>query len=821
MGYKVQSSFTGGELTPELHERNTLEKFRTGLKRARNVYVGKTGRIIGRQGLMFKKATKHSLTRASILYAPATLGGMVIEFGHLYMRVYDMNDEASIASPEEYTHNITEDDLADVHFTCKAHTLPGVGTFGHVCIFLNGQNVLQASLSLPGYDITITESLSNQSAGPVLFANTTTGTGYAVDYVFTTVTTGVESIQSAKFTDSFPQAVGEQNSMTVTTGDVDEMRVYRRPASGGAYGYIGSAYEVTANKMTFIDNGVEADYTHSPPEHTSTFEDDSDAIALTVNGRNLNAKTGIFYQGRLIVSGGNNKEAIHASRIIPRLFNSIDFTRDYPLNAECGLTLKCGTDGGAYVERFLDIGSLVAFTSAGVYSNEKGALTPDNIAMIKRADYVIDDRVPPLAVPGGVFFVDRATNAVTLIRASEEYASFLGEDVSIFSNHLFEGKRVVSWAFCGGKIPLIVAVMDDGSLNSFTYERDQQMRAWTRHDTDGYFESIAKYKDSNGDERLICIVRRDNGRYLEVFPDRFFEDIKDQFCVDSGVSFSNILNDFTVTRATITVTPRTAEDFEGQLNLTSDQATFTVGSDQVASGAVYKVFDSKGVAHRLDFVSRVSDNRVIVQPVGAWDPTITEIEDLYLCYTTLTGLDHLNGVSVSILRDGYVEASPLNQDPNNQYDDIVVQSGECTLSEPGAIVHVGRPYVCDVETLNVDTLEQKPTQLESKICSRVFVTVYKSRGLYVAAYFPQDVDSLDELDTNAGMQSLERFFVREKSEQNDDLIGNRPKLPQNRKACVATPNDWDTGGRVCIRQVDPLAFEILSIIPDIDVERKG
>ena len=54
---------------------------------------------------------------------------------------------------------------------------------------------------------------------------------------------------------------------------------------------------------------------------------------------------------------------------------------------------------------------------------------------------------------------------------------------------------------------------------------------------------------------------------------------------------------------------------------------------------------------------------------------------------TITGLDHLNGATVSILADGSVQAQQ------------VVAAGRITLQAPAARVTVGLPYVSQLQTL--------------------------------------------------------------------------------------------------------------------------
>lgn len=56
--YSKKSSFGLGELDPSLHERTDLESYFSGLKTARNVLIGKTGRIINMAGTWFNTQTK-------------------------------------------------------------------------------------------------------------------------------------------------------------------------------------------------------------------------------------------------------------------------------------------------------------------------------------------------------------------------------------------------------------------------------------------------------------------------------------------------------------------------------------------------------------------------------------------------------------------------------------------------------------------------------------------------------------------------------------------------------------------------------------------
>ncbi len=54
-----------------------------------------------------------------------------------------------------------------------------------------------------------------------------------------------------------------------------------------------------------------------------------------------------------------------------------------------------------------------------------------------------------------------------------------------------------------------------------------------------------------------------------------------------------------------------------------------------------------------------------------------------------------------------------------------------------------------------------------------------------------------------------------------DLPGNRYDRPRSVRREISLKGRWSTNGRVALRQVDPIHFEILSIIPDIEGLRRG
>jgi hypothetical protein len=882
MAQKIQASFSAGELDPALHERTTFDKYKTGLKTLRNAHIGKTGRIISRAGkklylqardpiltainftadtgsdvlivaanrfrdgdavtvsstttlpsplvadttyyvlytssLNFRLCTSlanvaagtyiditttgsgtHTVTpvgsgsRKSILYSvPYT--DYVIEWGHGYARVHDVTANSYV----DVDHTMVEDDLPYVQF---------VPTKGYVNVFCKDNYAKKLVIGdLDSADPFRDTRIENVLVGLVNFAAVPTesgrvigGTGEPVQYAIALVKNGEEfTTVELSPASGLPINVGEENEITISSAGntgITELRVYRRPFRGIAYGYMATV-PVAGNSAIFIDYGEDVDYTQQPIKAVdAAYGSTITSVSLGVRGR-----TGCFYQQKLLVSDSIYEEVIFASRT-GYLAN---FYRDFPFSDESGLVFKCGTSGYARILHLIDSANyLLAFTTVGLFSNS-GVLSPSNIRMEKRGNWIIDDKVVPLEIPGGLLFVDKSTNTVRNLIFSEEAGGFPGDEVSIFSDHLFRGRQITSWAFQGGEIPLVWVVFEDGEAAGFTYDKDHQMRAWCRCDTNGLYESVTVRNDLDGRSVVYFVINRDGVRYIEYGTDRFVEDIKEMVCMDSAVSYNSELS----AGATLNVTADDPMDWEGTLTLTSNIAIFSNSADLGAVGSIFRMFDSEGAAIDLEVTTYTGTTSVKVTPSVTFPSAEASGITIYRTYSTLTGLSHLNGKLVSLMVDGYVEASPNND--IEDYDDLEVSGGQVTIPDGlrGAFVHVGLPFTCDVETLDIDTVEQRPALLESKICEKVNVKVFNTRGLYVGSAFPENdyVDGMADLETRTEDIELGN-------------VGNAAQPLQSKRIEVSVPNDWESNGRICFRQVDPLPFEILSIIPELNILR--
>lgn len=147
--------------------------------------------------------------------------------------------------------------------------------------------------------------------------------------------------------------------------------------------------------------------------------------------------------------------------------------------------------------------------------------------------------------------------------------------------------------------------------------------------------------------------------------------------------------------------------------------------------------------------------------------------------TTVSGLWHLEGMTVDILADGAV-VTPQT-----------VTGGRITLSIPASTVHVGLNYVSDLQTLP-QSYDAAPAggQAARKNVSSVTLRVKDSSLVKAGPTFTK----------------LRQYPAREVS----DPYGSPPALRTGEVSITVDPS-WTNDGQICVRQDQPLPLTVCSI----------
>jgi len=163
--------------------------------------------------------------------------------------------------------------------------------------------------------------------------------------------------------------------------------------------------------------------------------------------------------------------------------------------------------------------------------------------------------------------------------------------------------------------------------------------------------------------------------------------------------------------------------------------------------------------------------------------------------TTISGLDHLIGETVSILADGYVL--------DNQ---VVTSEGTITLETAASKVVVGLPYTSKLTTLDLQFAFQNGTTKGRKIKIPELNLDFYNTGSGVK--FGPDDDNLIEIDFSQSSDPAD--------EPTPLFSGIWPRQERG----MPFVSDWQKEISVTITQDSPLPLVIRSIIPKVLVEGK-
>ena len=853
MGTVIQRRLSGGELSPSLHQGVDLARYATSLRTMRNCIVKKGGGATNRAGSQYV----YGAPNTSITYddvgpeigantilvpweSPSSSTSYVLEFGNGFIRFYRDGDVVTVDNVQDW-NNATAYVIGDlvcyegVNYYCiAAHTgqqppnalywhdlygyeysIPSPYTSGLLLdrgefyftqdadrlIIVHG-SVIPYELtrsSETNWVLTAWETSSSKFGVPRINAPTnvqavTASTDPNTAWAVTALTTDLE--------ESLPATVTGPNSNTTNdvvlswtastftssaSGTIKGYRVYK--LFGGIFYYLGFTTSTGYTDDATITPSPDGD---SPPELRTE---------LVNSAAGFPSKIGTFEGRTLLGRFAFNVQAVYGSRIGYRQ----NFTRSYPSGADDSILFQIRGKQISGIRHFADIGSLIVFTDTGEWLIEpgsSGALTPTACFPRQYSANGAVGSVRPIVINSTAIYV-QAQGSIVRALGFDSYAGgkngYRDDDLTIFADHLFEGYTIVSMDYQKNPHPILWCVRSDGVLLGLTYNREQEILAWHRHDTDGTVEDVCCIPEGTEYATYIVVKRSINGsdvRYLERLSQRNFADIVDAIFLDSALSFDGR------NTGTQTLTLSGGSTWNENEELTLESSIPFFSSDEIGNeiwftgtdDAVYRVEITGYDELAGDRFCTVRPLHDIAAGVGIRDTATTSWAR---AVDTVSGLDHLEAKEVSVFADGYVIANPNNSDYGTA---LTVSSGSITLPECHAVIHVGLPYLSDLETLDIDTVNGE-TLVDKKSCvSKVTMHVHESRGIWVGAAPPTD-DATDPLE---GLAELKVREAEPYAEPIDLLTG---------KAEVIIQPEWSSNGRIFIRQVDPLPFTILSIAP--------
>lgn len=524
----TQYSFASGEISPDAYARTDVNKYSISLSKLKNGFVRTTGGISNRPGLEFVAEVKDSSKRVRLFpFKFNQEQQYVIEAGEGYFRYIQnggqlVDDDGNLVETES---PFKENELFKLNYGQTADVL----SFCSRGVRLPQELARHSNTDWQIKDMNVAPTISEPK-------NIRASHGGAIYSSTTTLSYKVTALRVDNYEESIPSAASPNVTASILGGwqageyvtiswdpveDAAEYYIYKQ--MNGVYQYIG-----TSETTSFKDTGIEPDASCCIPIFKNPF-DSSDS-------GNFPGTVGYFQNRCIFGNTPNNPNAISASQT--GLFHNYNIQR--PLVATNAVTIALNDKEINEIKHIVGMSDLIVFTSDSEWkvngSDGIFQATPAPLA-VKQTNYGCSDLMPIVA-GSMILFCQAGGNIVRDLGYTVLSESYDGKELSYLANHLFEGKQIVSWDYSKEPYRILWCVMSDGTLNALTYNKEQEILGWHRHETDGLFESVIVLREWFEDVPYFVIKRNINGeekRYIERMKSRIVDNAKDGFFVDCGL----------------------------------------------------------------------------------------------------------------------------------------------------------------------------------------------------------------------------------------------------------------------------------------------
>lgn len=599
----------------------------------------------------------------------------------------------------------------------------------------------------------VQNTLTVSVTGVVFYASTSADNEQS--YKLTSVDpNGVESTASDPFIAGNNLDVSGANNVLSWTGAVGAQKYYVYKEQNGLYGRIGET-----EGTTFTDDGIDPDLALTPPIA------DED-----LSGTDYPRAVAYFEQRR--VFGGTTEKP--RQLWMTKSGTESDLTYSLPVQEDDRITVALAARKAATVRHIVPLADMLLLTQQGewrVTAVNSDAITPESIAVRQQSEIGAND-VPPVVVNNVVVFAANRGGHVRELAFNWQAQGYVTGDLSLRAAHLFDRYTIADADYQKSPYPVCWFVSTSGKLLSLTYVPEESVRGWAQHDTDGTFESVCVIPEGDQDSIYACVQRTVNGstvRNIERMVPTVTASLTDDVYLDGAATY-----DGTNTGSTTLKVSGGSQWLAGEsVTVTASATTFrgrdNLGDELEVGGA------------RIQITGYTSPTVVTGKLLAALPAAAQNTATTTWAYATKTidGLDHLEGATVTVVRDGQVEATTKT-----------VIGGQITLDANGAKVHVGLPFTSELETLPL-VMQQidGAGQGRRKNVSKVHVRVVETAGLRAgkSAADLQRIDGVDDAALTTGEQE------------------------------GTVPGKWDTGGSVLLRVDKPVPATVLGMTLEVEV----
>ncbi len=382
-----------------------------------------------------------------------------------------------------------------------------------------------------------------------------------------------------------------------------------------------------------------------------------------------------FQQRRFYANTLNNPDTYFASQ--PGAFDNFDTS--LPVQPDDAITGSPWSQQVNGIQWMLNMpGGLIVFTGLGAWQLSGGGgglatatpITPASQVATPQAYNGVHDHVPPIVINYNILYVQQK-GAIVRDLSYNIYANiYTGTDLTLFSSHLFTDHQIVEWAWAEEPNKLVWAVRDDGILLCLTYLKEQEVNAWSRHDTNGLFQSVCTVSEPPVNATYVIVKRliRSNSfgapRWVycqERMDDRLWNTLEDAWCVDCGLTLPQNTPAATLSLSSAEGVPTLAPPVLVYGGAGYGADTYARIEDPTGSGAQMLLTVAAGV---------VTGTLLIGNLIGYTDPVVTVVDPAGVGGNAVIRLD-VNALTVATASAAVFSNAP----GQGEAGDIIRMSG--------------------------------------------------------------------------------------------------------------------------------------------------
>lgn len=448
----VKTTFTAGEVSPDLLGRGDLRAYENGATKLRNVFIQPTGGVTRRSGLRY----------IDTIAGKGRLIAFEFNSDQVYLIVVTNTRLDIYANGSHVTHLTapwTLEQIAQLAWTQSADTLllthpdvppkkltrnaGGTWSLSDWAFFTNNNVVKQPYYKFANATATVTPSATSG----------------------TVTLTASEAVFQA----------GHENTRVRIGGKEVLITDYDSPTV------------VTANVIQTLSG-------------TAATIDWEEQVFSPVRGYPVSSA---FHQDRLVIGGSRDLPNRLWFSCSGDLFNfDIGTGLDDEAIEFSILSDQVNAIRGIFSGRHLQV-----FTSGAEWMVTGDPLTPANVQIRRqtRIGSMVARYVPPLDVDGATLFVARNGQELREFVYTDIEQAYQATDLALLSRHIID--QPVDQDF-DQRRRLLMIVRADGKFATLTVYRAEQVAAWTLHDTNGTVHSVSVVGDN------IYLLTERNGNYL-------------------------------------------------------------------------------------------------------------------------------------------------------------------------------------------------------------------------------------------------------------------------------------------------------------------